>query len=518
VLHVVLLALVLAPVSCGGEDGQSLGRTDDEGADIGAAKQPIVAGTRVDTSGQMARSLINAPNGCSGVAFDAEWALTAKHCVDGTVVPTPTADATQIGVVNPGEQRPIREWFNSPIVDMSLLRVHRFYAPVPERPLYSTTLSPLVGNYYACYGRGETIFNAGNGGTWNTANLKVENVVNSYQYRTTPNLMGQTMAHGDSGGPCIDLGANTVIGITQGGDATQTFHVGLTPSLTNWIEQIRRRSRLFFYRASDGAAWVAALEESSTYTASPGTVPSLSPNWTHAVTLRNGAILLYHWPSGGYGKARVDKNGGFRFYGAWQGGGLGALPAGMTHVTAVGPDRFFMYNASSGLGLTARLTSDGSHMVGEVIPNFSTGWTDVVGTLSGGLLFYNRWSGAGGVASVDQNLHYTSIASLSFSPGWTSVTSVNRNGVLFYDKNNGNAYTATVTPAGYQAGGAFPPGNGIHSIGPNYTSVVGATNGSVLFRDPWGGAVIAYVSGTGWFTSVSTLGGFSTNWTAVSAD
>ncbi|HVH45842.1 MAG TPA: trypsin-like serine protease [Labilithrix sp.] len=516
-LCVFLPGLLLAFAGCSGDDGQP-GAPNGEAESSRSTQQAIVKGTTISTSSDRARSLINAPNGCSGVALDAEWSLTAKHCVDGGGISPPMADVTQVGVVNPGEQRPIREWFNSPIEDMSLLRVHRFSAAVPEVYPYSVSLSRLVGNFYACFGRGETVFDTGTGsGVWRTANLEVDSVVNTYRYRTKPNILGQTMAHGDSGGPCFDA-SNRIIGITQGGDATQTVHVGLTYSLTGWIEGIRRRSRLFFYDASNGAGWVAALEGSSTNTYTTQGAVSLGSAWTHAVTLRNGAILLYHSPTGGYGKARVNKSGGFLSYGAWQGGGWGALPAGMTHIAAVGPDRFFMYNASSGVGLTARLTSDGMHTIGEVIPGFSVGWTNVVGTTTGGLLFYNRWTGAAGLASVDGNLHYTGGPALSLSPGWTSVTSVNYEGVLFYNSSNATAFTARVSPAGYQADRAINPGNGSYSIGANYTSVVGASNGYLLFRDPWGGAVIAHVDGTGGFASLSNLSGFGTNWTAVSAE
>jgi hypothetical protein len=55
------------------------------------------------------------------------------------------------------------------------------------------------------------------------------------------------------------------------------------------------------------------------------------------------------------------------------------------------------------------------------IPGFSTGWTHIVGTSNGSVLFYNASTGSGATAHIDAAGNYTFVSSLSgFSP-WTHV-------------------------------------------------------------------------------------------------
>ena len=124
------------------------------------------------------------------------------------------------------------------------------------------------------------------------------------------------------------------------------------------------------------------------------------------------------------------------------GGVFDTAGAGWTHMVGVGFETYLFYRADTGAALSGRIEArpvgapSRLVWVPQATHRFSTGWTHVVGTFNGGLLFYNRL-GRGATGFLDALGNFTQTGNPTFELGWTHVAGAGGRGVLFYDKRSG---------------------------------------------------------------------------------
>ena len=493
-------------------DAQSI----EEETEVRSISQPIINGTPLTGS-----PLENAVEigGCSGVSLDQEWILTAKHCM-----PALTAGMSTVTKPSTSETRVIREIHLNIDQDIALVRIFPFVGAVQALELWDRAPSLLTNLDLFCFGRGNNTANPPSGfGTWRYATMRISNPT-AWEYDLLPNALGQIQTSGDSGGACLYYGGNAtyVTGIQststpvcppniphctigQAVSIASASQIALWPGVSSWIKDIRQRSELLFYRNSDGVAATAALERLNTYSSQYST-SGFSTQWTHVVGLRNGSILFYNKNNGAAASGRLDKTG------LYSSGTTFSLLPNWVHITAVGPDGLFFLDAG-GTGRTARIDAYGTYTSGSTIYNFPLGATHVVGTKAGGLLVLNGTNGTALTATVNSLLQYTYGGSVSgFATNWTHVAAVNDRGLFFYNKNNGVAYSSGITSTGsyvsYQAVTGAPSG----------VSVVGASNGTLLFRNAAGTGTIGVVNTGGQFVTNQVINGFASSWTNVTVE
>jgi hypothetical protein len=491
--------------------------TRDGGEELGEVAQPIINGATLGPTHPALQNAINVYDsfygvGCSGVALDNQWVLTAQHCTYGMNYNGAIDQVARAS--NTSEIRKLAEVRRQPggaetQHDLALLRVGRAFTDVPRMREWSNPLSRLIGSDLFCIGRGHNNLNKTGFGTWRYAWLRpIAARINDYDMG--PNSLGQIQYLGDSGGPCISYSGSPpfvtgILGSTNG--TTNSRLAGISPENSAWSRLIRERSELLFYNKNTGTGYISSLEATGTY-ASNRSISGLSTQWTHITSLRNGAILFYNKANGVAAIARLERDG------TYSGGSASlVLPANARFMVAVGDDMVFFLD-DAGVGRTARIdAATFTYTPGTTVSGFFTAFTHVVGTKQGGLFFFNRIAGTGATATIDANMNYVDRGYLhGFSTGWTYVTAVNERGLFFYNPANGTGYTAEINASGYYASH-----NPVSGIGPGY-SVIGAFNGVLLFRNASGGGGTARVSDTGHYVPITSLSGFSTAWTHASLE
>jgi hypothetical protein len=513
---VVLSIVALAGCVASSGDPEKSGTTDSS----------IING---GTSPQTARyNAVELP-GCSAVALDEEWVLTARHCTcQNGSLNWPCTTSLQVGVdqatrANPVESSVIREVHQYPNADLALLRMQTpFSTMANHNELWDGPMPNLAGKALYCLGQGDNLLPFGGSGTWRDATMSVADV-DADGYTFWPNAQGQIQWMGDSGGPCIYQTSTTqyVTGIQStatwecatpwGCDkatairVTSTHQAGLTATASAWVRDARERSPLFFYGGNAG--YVSMLERQGGYT-DMHRVDGFANNWTSVVVLHDDALFFYDKNSGTAATATLDKWGNYR------GGATIASFArpGYTQIVSVGRDGVFLFDANQGTGVIARVDGTGAYTQTDSISGFTTNWTHVAATTDGGLFFYDKINGIGATATVDANLHYaTGDTIYGFSPGFTNVIGIDHGGLLFYSASNGGAYASQIDVGGHYHG--YGPVTGLPA---GATFVVGASNAGLFLLDGSGTATIGRVA-AGQYSYVSTLSGFS-SWTTVSAN
>lgn len=460
-------------------------------------------------------------SGCSAIALDEEWVLTARHCTTSMTAWSSTAHRA-----NPSETRTIREIHRHASEDIALLRVEPFSHMFHHFQPWNLALDGLSGKDLWCVGRGANTIAQTGFGTWRTAAMRISNPT-ATGYDMLPNARGQIQYFGDSGGGCTYSNGQTewVTGIQSTATWTcapgtvtcdaahvqtvkSVHQVGLSPQIGGWVDDIRQRSPLFFYDLASGVGCVSILERNGTYT-SGQCLSGFDTSWTKVVALHNGSVFFYNPVTSAAATAVLGNDGTYHFAQSV------SIPARsdvtLSNVTAVGADGLFFLDPDAGFGHTARVDGSGVYTEGEDISGFSTDWTHITGNKTGMLFFYSSTSGNGAWATIDGDLHYTMKDSLSgFSTTWTNVTAVNDTDLFFYDRAQGLGYTARLDYGGYHSVGAIP------GFSP-FDFVVGASNGALFFLDSASGVgATARVSWSGEYTYVGSPSGFSP-WTAVTA-
>lgn len=508
------IACTLAVGACSAEP-PSAAESEAE-PETSSIAQPILNGTPIAFTPSLSAVAIG---NCSAVALDQEWVLTAKSCAAGLAALTSTATRVAFS-----DTRQIREIHLNPDQDVALLRVFPFVNDVPRLWLWNYPPSFIGTRDLNCFGRGSNTLQPATGAdTWWSATMHVSSYTAS-TYRLLPNALGQIQTAKDMGGPCLETLPGyppRITGIQSSAswncrpgvircsfdDAISVNYatqVAITAAVNSWITGIRNRSILFFYRKSDGIAYVSALESGGGYT-SISQLNGFSKQWTHVVALHNGAILFYNRNDGTSASGRVDKNGVYS-----SGTSFNLLPNWL-HIAAVGSDALFFLDAN-GVGRTARIDAYGTYTPGLTYYGFASNYTHVAGTAGGSLFLFNNASRTATTASVSSNLQYLYGGAISGFANWTHVAAYGPTGLFFYNAATGARARGFLSAGLYQSQPEFP---GVVPF--SQTSLSGAGNGGLLFRDASGYGTAARLDASNTLVS-QTLSGFATDWTNVTAE
>lgn len=467
----------------------------EEGSELGTQEQGVVNGDILDPSTEIAKSMVWLP-GCSGVALDWEWILTAEHC------PALAPGTSIYGLGTPVRHMVVRETMKHPSLDVALVRVFLNDTPVPTLRLWNRPVSELLGSRLFCAGQGGNVAEGeGGGGTWRWAPLTVSGGTTD-DYEVAANGLGQHLWFGDSGGPCTKYidGAYHVTGITSLVGTVSGTQVALTPAVTAWVEDIRQRSRLFFFNATLRNAATAAIERGGRYTS--GSSYGGFGDWTDVTMLRTGSVLFYNRDTGAAAVGRVNKDGAFVSQSSF------TLPAGLTAIVPAGRDRVFLYKRWTGEGWVMSEYSPAE--ISEPISGFRTDWTHIRGTAEGALLFYSRTSRVGATGVIDANRNYVWGSTLGGMGDWTEIAPVGERGMFFYNGNTGLGHTSNLSAAG-----VYMSGSPVYGV-PKLSTLVGTRNGTLLFIDNVGTGRFARISIRGYLPT-GTITGFAP-WSHVVAE
>ena len=187
-------------------------------ASAATGPDPIIGGSTVSSAPWAAAVLSNGSFTCSGTIISANYVLTARHCISGTMsVRVGSVNRTSGGVTRSVTSTQVRS-------DLALMRLN---SPVTTSYMPLSSAYPPVGSTNSIYGWGMTCYSGcGASTTLKTATVRVTstNQTDAYGGRA----IGSTAINGnawrgDSGGPQVYNGAQVGVASTADGQSRQYY-------------------------------------------------------------------------------------------------------------------------------------------------------------------------------------------------------------------------------------------------------------------------------------------------------
>ncbi|MGA5305511.1 S1 family peptidase [Nucisporomicrobium flavum] len=193
--------------------------------------QQIIGGSTVSSAPWVAAVFSNGSFTCSGTIISANYVLTARHCISGTMsVRVGSVSRSSGGVTRTVSSTTTRN-------DLALMRLSSSVS-TSYMPLASS--NPPVGSTNSIYGWGQTCYSGcGASATLKTATVRVSstNVTDAYggQAIRSTAISGAAW-RGDSGGPEVYNGAQVGVASTADGQSIQNY--GSVAYNRSWISQV----------------------------------------------------------------------------------------------------------------------------------------------------------------------------------------------------------------------------------------------------------------------------------------
>jgi secreted trypsin-like serine protease len=197
-----------------------------------AAPTPnIIGGSTVSSAPWAAAVLSNGSFTCSGTIISADYVLTARHCINGSM-------SVRVGSVNRtsgGVTRTVAA--TSTRYDLALMRLS---SPVSTTYMPLSSAYPPVNSTNSIYGWGQTCYSGcGASTTLKTATVRVTstNQTDAYGGRAigSTEISGNAW-RGDSGGPQVYNGAQ--VGVASTADGSSRQYYGSVAYNRAWITQV----------------------------------------------------------------------------------------------------------------------------------------------------------------------------------------------------------------------------------------------------------------------------------------
>ncbi|UQU64837.1 trypsin-like serine protease [Couchioplanes caeruleus] len=193
--------------------------------------QQIIGGNTVSSAPWVAAVFSNGSFTCSGTIISADYVLTARHCISGTMsVRVGSVSRSSGGVTRTVSSTTTRN-------DLALMRLSSSVS-TSYMPLASS--NPPVNSTNSIYGWGQTCYSGcGASATLKTATVRVTstNVTDAYggQAIRSTAISGNAW-RGDSGGPEVYNGAQVGVASTADGQSIQNY--GSVAYNRSWITQV----------------------------------------------------------------------------------------------------------------------------------------------------------------------------------------------------------------------------------------------------------------------------------------
>ncbi|WP_243707988.1 DUF1986 domain-containing protein, partial [Micromonospora sp. KC606] len=183
-----------------------------------AGPQPIIGGDTVSSAPWAAAVFSNGSFVCSGSVISADWVLTARHCVSGSM-------SVRVGSVyrsSGGVTRTVAATYSR--YDLALMRLS---SPVSAPPVTLASSNPPVRSTNTIYGWGQTCYSGCSASSQlKTASVRVTstNVTDAYggQAIRSTEINGNAW-RGDSGGPQFYNGRQVGVASTADGVSIQNY-------------------------------------------------------------------------------------------------------------------------------------------------------------------------------------------------------------------------------------------------------------------------------------------------------
>ncbi|MBQ0892089.1 DUF1986 domain-containing protein [Micromonospora sp. U56] len=183
-----------------------------------AGPEPIIGGSTVSSAPWAAAVFSNGSFTCSGSVISAQWVLTARHCISGSM-------SVRVGSVyrsSGGVTRTVSATYTR--YDLALMRLS---SPVTTSAVTLASSNPPVGSTNTIYGWGMTCYSGCSASSQlKTASVQVtsNNVTDAYggQAIRSTEISGNAW-RGDSGGPQFYNGRQVGVASTADGVSIQNY-------------------------------------------------------------------------------------------------------------------------------------------------------------------------------------------------------------------------------------------------------------------------------------------------------